>query len=378
MSIQGSILATILTLLLGPTTHAQVGSDKVVLGATLPLSGPVGYDGQARQHAWTALMERVNAEGGVNGRKLEVIAIDDHFEPKKTVENTTELIEKKKVFALISYTSTTNIMAALPQVERAEVPFLVPISGAEPLRRPVRKVVFVSRPGSGAEAEAMVKQVVDELKIKEVAIFSQDDGLGKVGRSSLFSALEARKIKPVSFGSHPVRTDKFGEGLKSVLEGKPKAIFLWTVGKTACDIMKAAREQGYTGIFSGPSPVATNVVLQSCKEAGEGSVLAAGFPSHEDMSFEIVKRFHADMKASGREKEISALTFEGYVNFTIVVEALKRAGKNLTRPIFFKTLESMREVDIGGMKVNYSPTDHEAFKKIYLTQIKDGKAIPLN
>ena len=190
---------------------AQAGAETgvtdstITLGMSAPFTGPNGVYGMQMREAMTTYFDQVNKSGGVNGRKIELITIDDGYETDRTVANTKSLIQEKQVFALIGYYGSSPTTEAMNKVfGPAKVPLVGTISGAGTLREapsanPNNKYMFNVRASYADEAEAIVTQML-ALGLKNIAVFYQNDGFGKSGLDGVTNALKRANLAPVAVG----------------------------------------------------------------------------------------------------------------------------------------------------------------------------------
>ena len=166
-----SILFAIIGLADARAAEIGVSEDQIVFGQAAALEGPSSALGQGMRNGILAAFEEVNAKGGIHGRKLRLISRDDGYDPDRSVAQTVKLIEDDKVFALIGAVGTPTSMATVPITRQRNVPFIGPFSGAEFLRAPDLANVVNIRASYGAEAEAWIRYLTDELHFGNIAIF---------------------------------------------------------------------------------------------------------------------------------------------------------------------------------------------------------------
>src|ERR1700733_5031023 len=180
---QPRILGLLALLLASPVQAGEVGlmPDRILFGQVAVMSGPSSALGLKMRQGILAAFAEVNAKGGVHGRKLELISRDDGYDPDRSVVQTTRLIEEDKVFALIGAVGTPTTSVTVPIAKARNVPFIGPFTGAEFLRAPDLHNVVNIRASYGAEAEAWIKHLTEDLHLKNIAIFYQDDSYGRDG-----------------------------------------------------------------------------------------------------------------------------------------------------------------------------------------------------
>ena len=358
----------------GMPAFAEDGvSDKEIrIGMANALSGPASGLGTDLKAGADVFLARVNAAGGVNGRKVVLVSKDDGYEPEKTAAATKALIEQDKVFALFGYVGTPTSAAAVPLASRANVPYLFPFTGAEFLRNPVNKWVFNVRASYFDETEVMVERLTKDAGAKKIALFIQDDAFGEAGKAGVNRALHKRDMKVAEEARYKRNTLDVDEGLAKIKAAAPDAvIFVGTYASLAA-IVKKARAQGIKAKFMTVSFIGTAGFIKEAGADGEGVYITQVMPS-PDSGVPVVKQFHQDMKGG----PVNYSSLEGYVDAAVLVEALKKTGANLTRAGFVSALEGLN-TDIGGLKVGFSATSHQGAKDVFLTVVRGGKAVQVD
>lgn len=373
----GVCAGTSLLLGLGSPAAAEdgVSATEVVFGMANALSGPAAGLGTNLKNGATAYLNKVNAAGGVHGRKIKVLSVDDGYEPARTVEQTNSLIQEKKVFALFGYVGTPTSTAAVPLASKAGVPYLFPFTGAEFLRNPVNKWVFNVRTSYFDETEAMVEHLTKDLGVKKIAVFIQDDAFGEAGKSGVNRALHKRDMQLAGEGRYKRNTTDVDDGLSKLKAASPNAVVMVGTYKALAAFVKKAKAAGLNSKFLTVSFVGTNEFIREAGAEGEGTYITQVVPSPDDESVPVVKQFREDATAAGIEANYGSL--EGYIDARVLVESLNKAGKDLTREQLLKALESMN-VDIGGLKVAMTQQKHQALSRVYLTKVSGAKAVSID
>src|SRR5215468_7985893 len=172
-----------------------VAADSITFGQAAVLDGPASALGRGMRAGIMAAFDEVNVRGGIHGRKLKLISRDDGYEPDRAIAETRKLIEEDKVFALIGPVGTPTSAAAQPIATAAHVPFIGPFTGAGFLRNPKLDNVINVRASYGAEAEAWIKHLTEDLKVRKIAIFFQDDAFGRAGYDGVKKAMDKRGMQ---------------------------------------------------------------------------------------------------------------------------------------------------------------------------------------
>ena len=174
-----------------------VSADTIVFGQAAVLEGAASALGIGMRTGLQAAFDEINAKGGVHGRKLKLISENDGYEPDRAIAATKKLIEENKVFALIGAVGTPTSAAAQPIATAAKVPFIGAFTGAGFLRNPKLDNVINIRASYGAETEAWVRHLTEDLKISKIAIFYQDDAFGRAGLDGVKAAMKKRTMELV-------------------------------------------------------------------------------------------------------------------------------------------------------------------------------------
>ncbi|CAN7416059.1 ABC transporter substrate-binding protein [Pseudoduganella sp. LjRoot289] len=363
---------------LAPAAMAENGvtATEIKIGMANALTGPTSGLGLGVKSGSEAYFKKVNAAGGVNGRKITLVSEDDGYDPPRTAAATEKLIKKDNVFALFGYVGTPTSKAALSMAVDNNVPFFAPFTGAEFLRAPVNKQIFNIRSSYFNEIEMQVERLVSDAGVTKFGLFYQEDTYGKVGKEGLQLALQKRKTSIAAEGHYMRNTEDVDAGLAALLAVKPEAVLMVGTYKACAALVQKAHAAGYKPKFFNLSFVGTANFIKAAGEAAEGVYITQVVPSPFDDSIPIVKQYQADMKAAGVH-EFDYTSFEGYIDAAALVEGLKKAGPELTRAGFLAALEKMN-VNLGGLDIAFGPQDHQGLNKVYLTKVHKGKPVSVS
>jgi branched-chain amino acid transport system substrate-binding protein len=352
-----------------------VTSTEILIGMSNAQTGPASGLGKKLKEGATAYFNRVNDAGGIHGRKIKLVSYDDGYEPERAAAMTAKLINEDKVFTLFGYVGTPTSSAALPLVSKAQVPYIAPFTGAEMLRNPVNKIVFNVRGSYFDETESMVERLMKDLNIRKVGVFIQDDAYGNAGKAGVMRALMKNNLQLAGEGKYKRNTVDVDAGLAALKEAKPEAVVMVGTYKACAAFVKKAKAAGFAPKFLNVSFVGTSDFIREAGADGEGVYITQVVPSPDDASVALVKQYQADMKESGAG-EFDYTSLEGYLDAVVLVEALKKSGKDLTRTGFVNVFESM-QTDVGGVKVEFSARSHQGLKGTFHTVVKAGKPVPI-
>jgi ABC-type branched-subunit amino acid transport system substrate-binding protein len=350
-----------------------VSDDAILFGQAAALEGPSSALGQGMRQGILAAFAEINAAGGVHGRKLELVSRDDGYDPDRSVVQTKKLIEEDQVFALIGAVGTPTAVATVPISSARNVPFIGPFTGAEFLRaRELRNVVNI-RASYGAEAEAWIKHLTEDLHFTNIAIFYQDDSFGRDGLMGVKRALDKRGLELSAEGTFERNTRAVGSALRMLKRAEPQAVVMVGTYGPCAEFIKLAHKAGFRPTFVNISFVGANALAKELGTAGEGVVVSQVVPFPWDTSLKVV----ADYQAAQRALDISLtpefVSLEGYLSGRLAAAALQMAGPNPTRANLLRVIDDVGRFDISGSIITFGSKMQEAPPKVFLTVIqKDG------
>jgi len=366
----------ILILLLGwySSAQAEVGvfPDKIVLGSSEALSGHIGFLGQSLSLGLKSYFNYINDQGGINGKKIELLILDDKYEPNLTIMNTSKLISQS--FALIGYIGTPTTVAVLSEIEKNKIPLLGPFTGAHQLRFPFRRYIFNIRNSYWAETAALVEYAIDILKKDKIAVFYQNDAYGQTGCQGVENHLMKKYEKEVTCKAVYQRGARdVSLQAKKICACRPDVVIMIGTYGPCASFIKTAKKLGCKAIFMNISVVGSYKLKEILKSDAEGVIISQVVPPPTDTKFAAVREYQKLMKRYFPGKPLTFVGLEGFIDAKVMVEALKRIKGEITREALVKALEGLRNLDIGiGATISYSEVDHEGLDVVYITQIKNG------
>ena len=375
----------------GPTSAtgmAEPRDEEQVLrfGMSTALSGPARALGENMRLGVLAGFERANRSGGVHGRRLELIALDDGYEPERTAKAMRQLIAEDKVLAVIGNVGTPTAIVAIPIANEMGTLLFGAYTGAGALRRtPPDRYVINYRASYAEEVEAMIGALIDQagLKPEEIAFFTQRDAYGDAGYAAGIDALTRRGLKNENRILH-VRYERNTLAVERdvadiVLADPPvKAIILIGAYAPTAKFVSMLREFGLDPLLLSVSFVGSRAVLEELGPLAEGLITTQVVPCC-DPELPILEEFTVDLAAVAPERAFSFGVLEGYVVARILIKALEQLPGMPTRETLIGALEELGEFDIGlGVPLYLSPEEHQASHTIWPTIISDGRFRPLD
>lgn len=367
-------------ILLVAAAFAQGVTDtEIVLGQPCALKGQASALGTGMQTGLQVWFDQQNAQGGVNGRKVRLVSVNDGYEPPRTVTATKMLIEEEKVFAIIGGVGTPTAKVAVPICTEAKVPFFGAFTGAELLRTPYNRYVVNLRASYFQETEQLAAYLVDQQGKKRIACFYQDDAYGQAGLDGITRALKSRNMELVATGTYKRNTLAVAEGLNTVAAGNPEAVVLIGAYAPCAQFMTQAKQTPGTAnaTMCNISFVGTDNLCAAAADAGNGSIISQVVPFPGDESVPVVKEYRAAMKKAGKENEIGFISLEGYLVGKLFTTVAAKAGKGLTRESLLDAVAATTSLDLGGVQVAFGPNDSQGCDSVFLTTIQNGKVQPL-
>jgi ABC-type branched-subunit amino acid transport system substrate-binding protein len=334
---------------------AQQGN-VIKLGQTLPLSGPLAELGSEYRDGALAYFKWINSKGGVHGRRIELVTIDDGYVVDKTVENAKKLLDQDNVFAFFGMFGSANYAALLPLINERNVPSIAPYTGSDALRAQVSPNTFWLRASYGDETEKIVDQLTT-LGINRIAVFYQDDAFGKAGLAGVENALKKRQLKVLATGVYDKTKNDVSEAVKAIGATEPQAVVMISTYKPTAAFVKQMRLAGRLPQFFALSVVGYKALQTELGKDAAGIALSQVVPYPWSGSTPLVREFESLPKDMQPKAGATYTTFEGFIAAKVMVEGLRRAGTQLTREKLVGAFESMRLYDAGGFTVAYSGSE---------------------
>jgi branched-chain amino acid transport system substrate-binding protein len=350
-----------------------VTPDAIVFGQAAVLEGAAAALGQGMRAGINAAFEEVNKKGGINGRKLKLVSVDDGYEPDRSIAMTKKLIEEDKVFALIGPVGTPTSAAAQPIATAANVPFIGAFTGAGFLRNSKLENVINVRASYGAETEAWIKHLTEDLKITKIAILYQDDAFGRTGLDGVKAAMKKRNMELVAEGTFERNTVAVKSALLTLKRAEPEAVVMVCPYKPCAEFIKLARKIDFGPVFVNISFVGSGALAKELGPEGHGVIVSQVVPNPWDVSLKVVADYQEAIKAADAKAEPDFVSLEGYLVGRLTIAALEKAGSDPTRAGLLKAIKETGKFDIGGLLMTFSPEKNEGLDKVFMTVIQaDG------
>ena len=354
------------------TSLSLASQAQILIGQTVGVTGPVAATVKEAVEGAMLYIDSINAKGGIRGEKIELITLDDKFDPKLAAANASALILEKKVVALFMNRGTPHAEAIMPLLAEYEIALVAPATGAMVLHKPVNKYIFNVRSSYQREAEKAIAHL-HTLGINRIAVVHVEDSFGKDAFEGAAKGFEKAKIQPLLVLKADRNKPDYGMIVPGIVKANAQAVLWIGSGTAVADGIKALRAAGSAAQIVTLSNNASAGFIKSLGTASRGIIVTQVFPYEKSYAYGIVKEAIELAKAKGNT-EISPAVLEGFSGAKVLVEALRRASPNPTRQKVLLALESLRKFDIGGLEINYGPDDHTGLDFADLSIIgADGK-----
>ena len=358
-----------------PVAGNGIFADSVLFGQSAAFSGPAQELGRNMRLGIEAAFAEANRDGGVHGRRLDLVSLDDAYEPEAAVTNTQQLIRSDGVFALIGEVGTPTSRSATPVAAAEQVPFIAPFTGAEFLRDPDWTNIINLRASYYQETEEIVARVIADRGIERIAVMFQDDSFGRAGYRGVLQALDRREMEPVAIGLYPRNTLAVRTALLDLQQGDPEAVVLVGAYQPVAALIKWARYLGEDWIFVTISFVGSNALAEELGPVGDGVFVTQVVPFPTDDSLPVVASYLDALAAHDPAAVPGFVSLEGYLAGRMAIAGLERCGRDLTRSCFLGEILRGEPVDIDGFQLSFAGGGNQGSDAVFLTVIRDGRYV---
>ena len=392
-AVERLLCAAALMLITGLAYAQEAGVDEssITFGQSAAFSGPAEELGIEMRRGIRMAFAEANEAGGVFGRTLELVSLDDAYEPEAAIANTSELITQENVFALIGAVGTPTSRSAVPVAHADNVPYIAPFTGAAFLRDPTWSTVINLRASYYQETEEIVEFLTRTMGINRIGVFYQDDSFGQAGLRGVQIALERRGLEMIGTGVYPRNTKAVKTGLLDLRTAGPDAIVLVGAYQPVAHFIAWAKQIGFEPHFMTISFVGSNALIETLGSASTGIFVSQVVPPPGDDEGAVVIEnglirtasddgAAASLPIVGHYRDLLArmhpatqpgfVSFEGYLAGRLVLSLLEGCGESPDRACFFEAMADARIIDLGGFEVQFGD-DNQGSDAVFLTVIDD-------
>jgi len=347
-----------------------VTEDTILIGTSGPQTGPASAYGEFNR-SMGVYFKAINDEGGVNGRKIELINLDDGYYPPNALANVKRLVEEDEVFAIMGVVGAANVEAVKEYIDESDVPWLAIMAGNRGASEPPLDNVYGGAPQYYLTSQVLTRYAVEELGIEKIGVFYQSDAFGEEGKAGVEKVLSELGLEETVAVPFEVSDTDFSTHALTMLESGAEAVVLYSTAKHAALFIEACANLGYEPQWMGNFSLSAHVMFDLLGDKWDGAIVVSYIPDPRGDSEEAIW-YRAQLEKYGEteaDRSVGNLTMAGFFYGEYLVEALKRAEEPLTRESLMKALDSFDHVS--GMFIHdatFTPEDRRGQTSFYLMQ----------
>jgi len=361
-------------------TDVGVTGDEILIGTWAPLTGPASNLSTIVK-AMEAYFRYVNEEeGGVHGRKLRLIVKDDAYDPAKTPEVARELVDGERVFALLGGNGTANCLAVKDYIALKLLPWINPGSGARVLTSPVNAYVFSTFPSYVTEGRVLAKYASENLPATKYGLLYQDDAFGREGQEGLRLGLRNTGKEIAVAQTYKVGDSDLSAAAQKFKDDGVDLIFVWTITEGAAALVKAIGAiEGYKPQIVGSQILSDPVMFDLAGAGWEGAIVASSVPEPDSGEPGAV-RGRPIIEKYGEGIQFGTYALWGLARAEVLVEGLKRSGRELTRLKLLQSLETIHDWDENFLShpIGFDAENHQGLNAVKLSKAEVGTLVHLS
>ncbi|MES2509660.1 MAG: ABC transporter substrate-binding protein [Pseudomonadota bacterium] len=349
---------------------------KLVLGQSVPLTGAADQIGLAYFNGAKMYFDALNAKNGAGGYRIEVKALDDGYVAAKAASNAKQLIDEG-VDGLFGFAGTASCDAAYAVAKASNTLFFAPFAASDALHDTSLNNVFHVRPALADEAYKVVRHCAT-LSQDRIAVFAEDDAMGRAGLAAVNQALVDLKRPPVVASAlSPVNSDKVDAAVAALMKAQPQAVIQVSLFNSSAAFIRKMRRAGFAGQFLNFSVVGIDPLFSALGKEIGGVVISQVVPSPRSVGTPLIKEYLDVLNQTDQTPSYESV--EGYVAARAFAEGVRRSASGNGKPDragLQKAFEAMTDHDMSGFRVNLRAKKYESVRAIDLVTITpDGKVV---
>lgn len=350
----------------GMATRAWGAAESTIkVGQSAVLSGPVGSQVQTFNRAASLVFEGVNRAGGIGGQPIELISVDDELQPAKTVANCERLLHQDRVVALFGMVGSGNLAAVQPLLEKTGVPVVGAIAVSDLARQKTRDSAYYVRCGYGREVSKIVQHLAT-TGVQRIALVCFANPGGDEVRAAFLQSLQELGIRPGATVAMNPDGSNTASCAATLAADRPQAIVMFIAGSLPAKIIEALNGLGAYPTYYGMSVVSGEATAKALGSKLRQLVIEQIVPYPWANDSPPIQAFRQLADRAGVPVDYTA--FEGYVNAQVLVEVLKRAGRDLSPARLHATLKRLKG-RFGGMDVDFTGDTNTGSKFVELVYV---------
>ena len=338
-------------------------SDEIIFGQSAALSGHLGLYGDFIKNAINAYFNRINEAGGVRGKKLKLVSLEDGGDPERTKRNIKHMLKNQKIDMFLGCTGTRSIASVLPLIKEKKIAMFFPWGGDETLRNPNLENIINGLGYLKPQIEKIAEYVVNKKRVNKIAIFHADDDFSTQAATDLSAYLKQKYgIVPMSTASYNRLTVDILQNADKLLSVDPKMVVCISTSMPTVNLISYFFEKGHYGTeFIGVD--STLFVGSILKNKGAHFYYSSCVPDPVNSTIKIAQEYRDDLQKYFPKDAFNILSFAYYVSAAILVQAMKKITGAITKESIIKEIEQMQKADINGISVTFDKTNRHAFGK---------------
>lgn len=356
-----------------PAFSSRASAQAWLIGQSAPQTGVLAASNAETTAGTRLYFSRLNAKGGVHGKPIELISMDDGQDAKRAASNTQALLDQG-VHALAMYRTTPTIEASLPLVRKAGIAFIGSQVGPSLLYDRNLPTVFNTRASYHDEVARAVK-FFNELGVSRVAALAASDAFGKDVMAGLRTATAQTKAQLVAEASLDNRSSDVAAQVEQIRAAKPQIVVLIANSKASAEFIKKARASDFAPTFVALSNNSSAAFINELGRQGEGVVVTQVLPTPYSAKVRMVAEFREALSQAGAgAPPLSHASLLGFVNGKLIHEGIRRAGPDADRARIVQALNNAGRIDLGDFSLSYSADSRQGSRLAELTVIgREGR-----
>lgn len=344
---------------------ARAAAKPLLIGQSAPLTGPMAGPLLGVLGGQKIAFDEINRKGGIGGRPIELLMLDDAFDPKRTLENARTLVEQKEVISLFGTVGTAQTAAVLPYIAEKRMPLIAAYSGSPALRERHHPTFFTTQASYADELVRMVRNL-KAIQSTRLAVVYQNNEFGKLLLPLAERIIQAEGAtvavaRPLEVsGADAVAT------AQAVAAARPQAVIMVVAGPAVLPYVKANRAWVGAPVYTFSLSLGT-MILKALGDDARGLAVSRATPYPWRATNPLARNFAQLMQREDRPVDYDH--YAGYINGRVLIEGLKAAGKNPTPESLVQGMEKLGRLDLGGYELNYSPTNHHGSNFVEITVV---------
>jgi ABC-type branched-subunit amino acid transport system substrate-binding protein len=337
----------------------------ILVGQSAPLSGMMAPTMTGVLEGEQLAIAELNRRGGIGGRPVKLLLLDDAFDPKRTLENARALVEQQGVVALFGTVGTAQTAAVLPYIAEKQIPLISAYSGSPALRAQPNPYFFTTQASYSDELVKMVRNLVS-IQARRIAVVYQNNDFGKLLLPVAEKVIAAEGATLVASRPLEVAGADAQAVAQSLGQVRPHAVIMIAAGPAVVAYVKANRAHLGAAIYTFSLSV-NAATLKALGDEARGLAVSRATPFPWRATSALAREFNSVMQKAG--KQVDYDHYVGYINVRVLAEGLRSAGRTITPATITQGMEKLNRLDLGGFELAYSPQNHHGSNFVEITVV---------